>query len=144
DRILMNLAVSSQTPTVTNSFCWSNAEVAFNGSEEHAECIYTQPPSKISIKNTTLLNWRDQTAANYVDDNTGSCCGAVDVENSLLGGGDYTLYGGGPQVNSETYLNNRITRALYSTAGLYGPGAYNASASGGSGFTQTGNIYDDT
>ena len=73
------------------------------GSEEHAECIYTQPPSKISVKNTTLLNWRDQTAANYVDDNTGSCCGAVDVENSLLGGGDYALYGGGNHVNCETY-----------------------------------------
>ena len=61
------------------------------GSEEHAECICTQPSSKISVKNTTLPNWRDQTAANYVDDNTGSCCGAVDVENSFLGGGDYTL-----------------------------------------------------
>ena len=117
DRIFMNLAESSQTPTVTNSFCWSNADVSSGGSEEHAECIYTQPPSKISVKNTTLLNWRDQTAANYVDDNTGSCCGAVDVENSLLGGGDYALYGGGPQVNSETYLNNRITRAIYSNGG---------------------------
>ena len=79
DRIFMNLAESSQTPTVTNSFCWSNADVSSGGSEEHAECIYTQPPSKISVKNTTLLNWRGQTAANYVDDNTGSCCGAVDV-----------------------------------------------------------------
>ena len=144
DRILMNLAAASQTPTVTNSFCWSAAQVVFNGSAEHGECIYTQPPSSISVQNTTLLNWRDQTAANYVDDNTGSCCGTVNLANNLLGGGDYTFYGGGPQVNSETYLNNRITRAIYSTAGLYGPGDYNASASGGTGFTQTGNIWDNT
>ena len=144
DRILMNLAESSQTPVVSNSYCWSNAQIVFNGSNEHAECIYTQPPSSISVQNTTLLNWRDQTAANYVDDNTGSCCGTVNLANNLLGGGDYTFYGGGPQVNSETYLNNRITRAIYSTAGLYGPGDYNASASGGTGFTQTGNIWDDT
>ena len=90
------------------------------------------------------LNWRDQTAANYVDDNTGSCCGAVDVENSLLGGGDYAALRRRTQVNSETYLNNRITRAIYSKTGLYGLSAYDASASGGSGFSQSGNIYDDT
>ena len=122
DRIFMNLAESSQTPTVTNSFCWSPfPDVSSGGSEEHAECIYTQPPSKISVKNTTLLNWRGQTAANYVDDNTGSCCGAVDVENSLLGGGDYALYGGGPRSTPRPILDNRITRAIFSkTGGIYG------------------------
>ena len=144
DRIFMNLANSSQTPTVSNSFCWSAAQVVFNGQAEHYECIYTQPPSNINVNSTVLLNFRNNTAANYVDDNTGSCCGAVAVENSLFGGGDYTFYGGGPQVNSESYLNNRVTRAVYSAAGLFGPGSYNASASGGSGFTQSGNIWDNT
>jgi hypothetical protein len=144
DRIFMNLASSSQTPTVTNSFCWSAAQVVFNGSTEHYECIYTQPPSKISVHSTVLLSFHNQTAANYVDDNTGSCCGTVDVENTLLGGGDYALYGGGPQVNTETYLNNRITRAIYATVGMFGLSAYDASATGGSGFTQSGNIFDDT
>ena len=144
DRIFMNLANSSQTPTVSNSFCWSAAQVVFNGQAEHYECIYTQPPSNINVNSTVLLNFRNNTAANYVDDNTGSCCGAVAVENSLFGGGDYTFYGGGPQVNSESYLNNRVTAAVYSTAGYFGAGAYNASASGGSGFTQSGNIWDNT
>ena len=35
DRIFMNLANSSQTPTVSNSFCWSAAQVVFNGQAEH-------------------------------------------------------------------------------------------------------------
>jgi hypothetical protein len=144
DRIFMNLASSSGTPSVTNSFCWSAAQVVFNGQAEHYECIYTQPPSNINVNSTVLLNFRNNTAANYVDDNTGSCCGSVAVANSLFGGGDYTFYGGGPQVSSESYLGNRVTRAVYSTAGYFGPGAYNASASGGSGFTQSGNIWDNT
>lgn len=39
-----------------------------------------EPFSNLSLKNSTLIDWRDQTAGNYVDDNTGSCCGPVDVE----------------------------------------------------------------
>jgi hypothetical protein len=140
DRIFMNYTENSQTPTVTNSFCWHNADVASSGSTEHYECVYTGPPANITEKNDVLMNLIGQTGANYVDDNTGSCCGVVDLENNLMGGGDYTFYGGASLVSSETYLNNRVTRALYNTGGLYGPGSYNSTGT----FTQTGNIWDDT
>jgi hypothetical protein len=142
DRLLMNNSPSAGTPDVTDSFCWSAAKVIGGNppSESHYECIYTGPPSSITAKNDVFLNWRDQTAANYVDDNTGSCCGAVDLENNLLGGGSYTVYGGGPLVNSETLLDNRFSRAVNPAGGSLGAGAHNAS----SGFSQSGNIWDDT
>jgi hypothetical protein len=142
DRIFMNMASSSTTPTVTNSFCWNNSQVVFNGSQEHYECVYTEPPSNIAVQNDVMLNWHDQTGTNYVDDNIGSCCGSVDAENNLLGGGSYTIYGGGSQVDSETYSQNRFTRVMFRAGGLYGPGAYNAttgfSSSGTSGTPQAG------
>jgi hypothetical protein len=140
DRIFMNMSSSSTTPTVTDSFCWNNSQVVFNGSQEHYECVYTQPPSNITVQNDVLLNWHDQTGANYVDDNTGSCCGTVDVENNLLGGGSYTVYGGGSQVDSETYSHNRFTRVIFTAGGLYGPGGINSTI----GFSSTGNIWDAT
>ena len=140
DRIFMDYTENSETPRATNSFCWRNAHVASGGGTEHYECIYTGPPANITAKNDVLMNLIRQTGANYVDDNTGSCCGAVDLENNLLGGGDYTFYGGGSLISSETYLNNRVTRALYSTGGLYGPGSYTSTGT----FTQSGNVWDDT
>ena len=140
DRIFMNYTENSETPTVTNSFCWHNADVASGSGTEHYQCIYTGPPANITAKNDVLMNLIGQTGANYVDDNTGSCCGAVDLENNLMGGGDYTFYGGGSLISSETYLNNRVTRALYTTGGLYGPGSYNSTGT----FTQSGNVWDDT
>ena len=141
DRIFMNLANSSQTPTVTNSYCWSNAEVKYSGTEEHAECIYTQPPASLTLKNTTLINWRDQTAANFVDDNTGSPGSVIDLENNLLMGGDYCVYGGGNYANSDTYISNRFSRALYSNCALFGPSASGYDAPS---ITDSGNIWDNT
>jgi len=135
DRILMNYSYG-HTPSITNSFCWHNGD---EGSE-HYECVYTGPPASVSVQNDVFFNLSNQTAANYVDDNTGSCCATVDVENSLLGGGSYTLYGGGTTLaNSDTYLNNRLTRALYSTGGFFGPGAYDAPS-----LVSSGNIWDDS
>jgi hypothetical protein len=141
DRLLMNNSGSGRTADVTNSFCWSAAKVVGGNppTESHYECVYTGPPSSITAKNDVFLNWRSQTAANYVDDNTGSCCGTVDLENNLLAGGSYTVYGGGPLISSDTYLDNRFSRALYTTGGQYGPSAHDSST-----VTDSGNIWDDT
>jgi hypothetical protein len=137
DRLLMNDATG--TATVTNSFCWSLAQVIENGVESHYECIYTAPPSSIVAKSNVLLNARSQTAADYNDDNTGSCCGTVDLENNLLAGGGYAVYGGGPLISSDTYLDNRFSRAFYTAGGLFGPSAHDSST-----VTDSGNIWDDT
>ena len=105
-------------------------------SEEHAECIYTEPPRNLSLKNSTLIDWRDQTAANYVDDNTDSCCGAVDVEKQRPRRRT-------PGQRRGLSQQRHHPRHLPKT-GLYGRSAYDVSASGGSGFSQSGNIHDDT
>jgi hypothetical protein len=130
DRIAMN---DGPSVTITNSWCWSNADVP-----EHHECVYTLAPNNITEKADVLLNLRDETAANFVDE--GNPGGTVDLENNLLGGGDYCLYGGRSSDPAEEYLDNRFTRALYSTCGLYGLSTYDSDGT----FTSSGNIWDDT
>lgn len=130
DRIAMN---DGPSMTITNSWCWSNAAVP-----EHHECVYTLAPNNITEKDDVLLNLRDETAANFVDE--GNPGGTVDLENNILGGGDYCLYGGRASGPIETYLDNRFTRALYATCGLYGLSTYDSNGT----FTSTGNIWDNT
>jgi hypothetical protein len=143
DRILMNYANPSGTSAVTNSFCWNNSTI----SGEHYECIYNGPPSNLSAKNSVLINQNDQTAVIFNDSSTPWESGTsttVDVENDLIGGGDYCIYGGGGSgsdfaSNADTYLNNRFSRAIYSTCAQFGLSSYDTST-----VTESGNIWDDT
>lgn len=139
DRILVGYG------TVTNSYCLGGASFG----SEHDECIYTSGGSPgISVIHDTLLNanpW--QTAAVFVDSPDGSGSngeGTVDIENSLLGGGGYCLYGGeggegthhsGP----ETIANNRFANLYFSDCGQFGPDAYVPSD-----VNWSGNVWDDS
>ena len=96
----------------------------------------------------TLINANPyQTAAIFVDNpdyGGGGADGTLDVENSLLGGGDYCLYGGDgkgatPKTGTETILNNRFARLFFSSCGQFGPDAYTPS-----GVKWSGNVWDDS
>lgn len=135
--------------TVTNSYCLGGANFESGGSAEHDECIYTGGGAPgIRVIHDTLINASPyQTAAIFVDnpDYGGSGSnGVVDVENSLLAGGDYCIYGGQGNAGTnhtgaETITGNRFARTFYSTCGQYGPDAY---LSGN--VTWSGNVWDDT
>ena len=135
--------------TVTNSYCLGGAKFnSSSGSEEHDECIYTDggAPGIRAIHDTLINAMPDQTAAIFVDNpdyGGGGDDGVLDVENSLLAGGDYCLYGGDgkgktPKTGAETIINNRFSQLFYSSCGNYGPSAYMPS-----GATWSGNVWDD-
>jgi hypothetical protein len=138
--------------TVTNSYCLGGAVFTSGGYLEHDECIYTGggAPGIRAIHDTLINANPGQTAAIFVDNpdyGGGGTNGTVDVENSLLAGGAYCIYGGEGNTHpnnrsgsTETITGNRFTRLFYSTCGQYGPDAYFPS----SGVTWSGNVWDNT
>ncbi len=141
DRILVGYG------TVTNSYCLGGATFG----TEHDECVYTSGAAPgVTLIHDTLLNanpW--QTAAVFVDSPTGcaGCTngdGAITIEDSLLGGGAYAIYGGDGSDGSvhtgpETITNNRFTRLYFPTCGQFGLDAYVPSD-----VVWSGNVWDDT
>ena len=136
--------------TVTNSYCFGGAHFSTSGGDmEHDECIYTDggAPGIRAIHDTLINANPDQTAAIFVDNpdfGGGGVLGTVDVEDSLLAGGDYCLYGGGgsstPHVGPVTIKNNRFSRIYWPDCGQYGPQAHFTAPV----TTWSGNVWDDT
>ena len=136
--------------TVTNSYCLGGAHFnTSSGSLEHDECIYTDggAPGIRAIHDTLINANPDQTAAIFVDNpdfGGGGTNGTVDVENSILAGGDYCLYGGAGRSTAHTgpvtVINNRFTRIFYANCGDYGPDVHFTRGV----TTWSGNVWDDT
>ena len=146
DRILSGFG------TVTNSYCLGGAVFSTNGNVEHDECIYTSGAAPgIRAIHDTLINANPaQTAAIFVDNpdyGGGGTAGTLDVENSLLAGGDYCLYGGNTNLTSggsvhtgpETVTGNRFSTLFFNTCGTFGPHVYIAPN-----VVWSGNVWDNT
>ncbi len=133
--------------TVTNSYCLGGSNFSSSGGLEHDECIYTDGSAPgIRAIHDTLLNPNSQTAAVFVDgpqSGGGGVDGTVDIEDSILAGGDYCLYGGGENpahTGPETIIGNRFSRLYSAACGQFGTHAHFPS----SGVTWSGNVWDDT
>lgn len=136
--------------TVTNSYCLGGANFSSGGSLEHDECIYTDGGAPgIRVIHDTLINAQpDQTAAIFVDNNDFGGAktdnGTVDVEDSLLAGGDYCIYGGAGNAGTVhtgpvTITGNRFSTLFFPTCGQYGHQAYTPADA-----TWSGNVWDAT
>jgi hypothetical protein len=102
----------------------------------------TQP---LSIIGNTILNSFDQTDAISLDASTpGSAIANKTVEDNLLGGGGYTIYGGNTLGNTSSHMlieNNRFSQAYSAKGGHWGPVAYfNTSGTN----VWSGNVWDST
>lgn len=127
--------------TVANSYCLANANIP----GEHYECVYAGQGS-VTINHDTLLNPHAQTGADWVGEDFGNI-GRYTVENSLLAGGGYTLYGAAPQpgargvlVGPVTIVNNRFSRLYFPRGGYWGTHAWFATAQ----TLWSGNVWDNT
>lgn len=137
DRILVGYG------TVTNSYCLGGATFG----SEHDECVYTSGGTPgISLVHDTLLNANPyQTAAVFIDSPDGSGSngqGAVEIENSLLGGGGYCIYGGEGSAGThhtgpETIVDNRFAGLYFPRCGQFGATAYMPSD-----LVWSGNVWD--
>ncbi len=141
DRILVGYG------TVTNSYCLGGATFG----SEHDECVYTSGAAPgINLTHDTLLNANPyQTASVFVDSPTGCAgctngSGSITIEDSILGGGDYCIYGGDGGDGSvhngpETIEDNRFSLLYFPTCGQFGTDAYMAPDA-----VWSGNVWDDT
>ena len=83
---------------------------------------------QLTISDNTILNSLSETDAVTID--TSTVPGPVSnktIDNNLLGGGDYAIYGGtafGHATSNIVISNNRFSQAYYPKSGQFGPVAY--------------------
>jgi hypothetical protein len=100
--------------------------------------------SQLTIEHNTILNPYNQTDAVGLFEDFGVVAN-VTIDNNLLGGGGYSIYGGNGSMGTPYNIkvtNNRFSTTVWPNGGLYGPVAYfNSSASGD---VWSGNVWDST
>jgi hypothetical protein len=95
----------------------------------------------LAITGNTLLNRLGQTSAVNLASSS-STAQYVTVAGNLLGGGTYTVYGGGASGNNITVTGNRFTQAYSATSGATGPVTLFEYTTGSN--TWSGNVIHDT
>lgn len=103
----------------------------------HCENIYTAGADGLRIIGNTLLNPLPQTANIFLDGKYGPYSNIV-VEDNVLAGGGYCIYGGSPATTSMTVRGNVFDRRYFPNAGKYGPKVYLPA-----GVVWSGNTWDD-
>ena len=112
---------------------------------DHVNGITTNGDTKqLTIQGNTILNPFNQTDAIGLFQDFGVVAN-VTINNNLLGGGGYVIYGGAGSKGTPYNIkvtNNRFSTAIWPTGGRWGPVAYfNSSASGD---VWSGNVWDST
>jgi hypothetical protein len=111
---------------------------------DHVNGIYdTGSTQALTISGNTIFNNMSQTDAITLEPSRpGRAVANKTIENNLLAGGGYAVYGGSTKNNSTSHIvikNNRFSRLYYRQGGKYGPVAYfNAD---GRGNVWAGNIW---
>ncbi|GII64087.1 hypothetical protein Skr01_41720 [Sphaerisporangium krabiense] len=98
----------------------------------------------LTIRHNTILNQLSQTSAISLYQDF-SRAHDVLIENNLLGGGGYAIYGGAGKFGTPTnikILNNVFTRRLFPKGGFWGPITYFEPKGEGNRFE--GNVWEDT
>lgn len=91
------------------------------------------------VVHNTVLNQNSQTSAIFLGDFVAGQVSAVRVENNLLAGGGYTIYGGAPELSGALLAGNLISTRFFPNGGSYGPVSYwNGSAN-----QAAGNVWAD-
>jgi hypothetical protein len=97
----------------------------------------------LTIRHNTIFNQRDQTDAISLFQDFGNQ-GNRTIENNLVAGGGYTVYGGGGSQTTFNIriVNNRFARTFHPRSGYFG--AVAAFERTGPGNVWSGNVWDDT
>ncbi|MCW2759371.1 MAG: hypothetical protein JWO46_3117 [Nocardioidaceae bacterium] len=110
----------------------------------HITLVASNGGGGFTVRHNTILNPHDQTAAIAFYQDFGVQKDDL-VENNLLAGGGYVVYGGNGEKGTATnirFLNNRFSRTFYPNGGYFG---YVASFSPNNpGNAWSGNFWDDT
>ncbi len=98
----------------------------------------------LTVRHNTIFNQLSQTDAISLFQDFGIQKDVL-IENNLVAGGGYTLYGGDGTYGLSSnirFINNRVARIYFPRGGFYGPFAHYDS--NGPGNVLSGNVWDDT
>lgn len=121
--------------TLQDSYAITNAT---ESGAHYEDTYYGGTGSSLTIDHDTLFNPHNQTAAVYAYSDFGTVTN-MSVTNSLLAGGDYTIYAGGSTATNVTITGNRFSRIYYPNCSTYGVADYFPTA-----MNWSGNVWDDT
>jgi hypothetical protein len=144
DMSLVSDALSTSVGLIEDNYL--HDPIYFDG--DHTDMIQSNsgppPGQRLVIRHNTIINTLDQTAAVALFQDFGVQHDAL-IENNLLAGGGYALYGGagtkGKSYNIKV-IGNVFSREVYRSSGQYGPVAY--WDNDGSGNVWQGNVWADT
>jgi hypothetical protein len=136
-------AIQVTTGTVTGNYVHDTGFVAGDHTNGILDIGTTQP---LTIRDNTILDDQNQTDAISLGASGPKMviAGKV-VEDNLLGGGSYAIYGGATYDNTTTGIiirNNVFSQLYFPKSGMWGPAAYFAAA--GTGNAWVGNTWDST
>jgi hypothetical protein len=134
-------AVQVSTGAVTGNYIHDPGYVA----GDHTNGVFdTGSAQPLTIEHNTILNSNGQTDAISLDATiAGQTIANKTVENNLLAGGGYTIYGGASLGNATSNIrieHNRFSRLYYPQAGQFGP--VTCFDLRGAGNVWTGNTWD--
>jgi len=82
----------------------------------------------VTVRHNTILNAQGQTAAVFIGASAPST--NILVEDNVLAGGGYTVYGPDPGSSNVRVVNNKFSARYFAKGGSYGPVAYWKTGSG--------------
>jgi hypothetical protein len=129
--------IQGEAMTVTDSYIHDMA----NPPGAHVDGFQCNSSCGVTLRHNTILNEWSQTSAIALFGDFGTPANSV-IENNLLAGGGYSVYGGTSRSTNIRIINNRFSNLFFPKGGYYGvETALNRS---GSGNHWSGNIWDDT
>ncbi len=129
--------IQGEAMTVTDSYIHDMA----NPAGAHVDGFQCNSSCGVTVRHNTILNEWSQTAAIALFGDFGTPANSV-IDNNLLAGGGYSVYGGTPRSTNITVTNNRFSRLYFPNGGYWGvETALNRS---GTGNRWSGNTWDDT
>ena len=129
--------IQGERMVVTNSYIHDLA----NPPGAHVDGFQCNSSCGVTLRHNTILNEWNQTAAIALFADFGTPRDST-IDDNLLAGGGYSVYGGSTNATGIKITNNRFTRLYFPKGGYWGHGtAFNNS---GSGNLWSGNTWDDT
>jgi hypothetical protein len=129
--------IQGEKMVVTNSYIHDLA----NPPGAHVDGFQCNSSCGVTLRHNTILNEWSQTAAIALFADFGTPRDST-IDDNLLAGGGYSVYGGSNNATGIKITNNRFTRLYYPKGGYWGHGT--AFARSGNGNVWSGNIWDDT
>jgi len=129
--------VQGENIVMTNSYIHALA----NPPGAHVDGFQCNSYCGVTLRHNTIFNSWNQTAAIALFADFGTPRNSL-IEDNLLAGGGYSIYGGTTAATGIRIIDNRFAPLYYPKSGYWGPLAHFRAANSGNEWS--GNVWDDT